>query len=96
MWSHKPPGERVARGERRRLLEGIVVLIRDTAWKCGRVERTILEFLRNDLRGRGRARIKDMLEKLEADGHKKSEFLDAIKRLEKRRIVKILIPPRSA
>jgi len=82
----------VARGERRKLLEGIVELIRDTTWKCGKVERTVLEFLRNDIRGRGRARIKDMLEKLEADGHKRSEFLDAIKRLEKRRIVRIMMP----
>ena len=85
----------MARGERRKLLEGTVVLIRDTTWKCGRVERTVLEFLRNDLRGRGKARIRDMLEKLESDGHKRGEFLDAIKRLEKRRIVKILLPPPS-
>jgi len=56
------------------------------------VERAVLEYLRSDFRGRGRARIRDLLEKLEADGRKRSEFLDAIKRLEKRRIVRIEMP----
>lgn len=82
----------MAKGERRKLLEGIVVLVRNTTWKCGRVERAVLEYLRSDFRGRGRARIRDLLEKLEADGRKRSEFLDAIKRLEKRRIVRIEMP----
>jgi len=82
----------VARGEKRKLLEGIIVLVRNTTWKCGRVERTVLGYLQNDIRGRGRARIKDLLEKLEAEGLRRSESLDAIKRLERRRIVRIELP----
>jgi len=82
----------VAKGEKCKLLEGIVVLVRNTTWKCGRVERAVLEQLRNDIRGRGRARIKDLLKKLEANGRKRGEFLDAIRRLEKRKIVRIELP----
>jgi len=82
----------VAKGEKCRLLEGIIVLVRNTTWKCGRVERTVLGYLQNDFRGRGKARIRDLLERLETEGLKRSETLDAIKRLEKRRIVKIEMP----
>ena len=82
----------MAKGERSRLLEGIIVLVRNTTWKCGRVERAVLEYLQNDVRGRGKARIRDLLRKLEADGRKRSEFLDAIRRLERRRIVRIEFP----
>ncbi len=83
----------MAKGERSRLLEGIIVLVRNTTWKCGRVERAVLDYLRNDIRGRGRARVSDLLRRLENDGRKRSEFLDAIKRLEKRRIIRIELPP---
>ena len=55
----------MAKGERSRLLEGIIVLVRNTTWKCGRVERAVLECLQNDVRGRGKARIKDLLRRLE-------------------------------
>ena len=82
----------MAKGEKCRLLEGIIVLVRNTTWKCGRVERTVLGYLQNDFRGRGKARIKDLLERLETRGLRRSETLDAIKRLEKRRIVKIEMP----
>jgi len=85
-------GRGVAKGEKCRLLEGIIVLVRNTTWKCGRVERTVLGYLQNDFRGRGKARIKDLLERLETRGLRRSETLDAIKRLEKRRIVKIEMP----
>jgi len=85
-------GRGVAKGEKGRLLEGIIVLVRNTTWKCGRVERAVLECLQNDVRGRGKARIKDLLRRLEADGRKRSEFLDAIRRLERRRIVRIELP----
>jgi len=85
-------GRGVAKGEKCRLLEGIIVLVRNTTWKCGRVERTVLGYLQNDFRGRGKARIRDLLERLETEGLRRSETLDAIKRLEKRRIVKIEMP----
>lgn len=85
-------GRGVAKGEKCRLLEGVIVLVRNTTWKCGRVERTVLGYLQNDFRGRGKARIRDLLERLETEGLRRSETLDAIKRLEKRRIVKIEMP----
>jgi len=86
------PGRGVAKGEKCRLLEGIIVLVRNTTWKCGRVERTVLGYLQNDFRGRGKARIRDLLERLEMEGLRRSETIDAIKRLERRRIVKIEMP----
>jgi len=77
--------------EAKRLLRAIAVLLRNTTWKCGRVERLVVDYLRTQLQMRGRAKtpVKDMLHHFRLSGRQKNEFLDALKRLEKRRIIKI-------
>mgnify|MGYP001028472456 FL=1 len=82
---------RRTREDAQRMIKSIAVLLYNTTWKCGNVERTVVNYLRSQLRRCGRAStpIKEMLQHLKLSGKQKSEFLDAIKRLEKRRIIKI-------
>jgi hypothetical protein len=80
-----------AKQEAQRLIKAIAVLLRNTTWKCGRVERLVVNYMRTQLQRRGRTRtpVNDMLQQLRLTGKQKNEFLDALKRLEKRRIIKI-------
>lgn len=73
------------------MIRAIVVLLKNTTWKCGSVERLVVNYLRGQIRKFGRARtpVKEMLQHFKLKGKQKSEFFDAIKRLEKRRIIKI-------
>jgi predicted nucleic-acid-binding protein len=79
------------KGERR-LVKTIVVLIRNTTWRCGKLERVIVKHLYNKhtLLGKTEMPINDILQSLKLTGKKKNEFLDAVKRLERRNIIKIL------
>jgi len=83
-------------GEKKRdtqkLVKAIVVLLRNTTWRCGRLERSIVGHLYKSNRNFGRPEmsVKEMLQNFEVTGKKKNEFLDAIKRLERRHIVRIL------
>jgi hypothetical protein len=74
------------------LVRTIVVLIRNTTWRCGKVEKSIVRHLYKRHRNFGRpgASIRDIMQNLNLSGAKKDECIDAIKRLEKRNIVKIL------
>jgi len=74
-----------------RMIKAIAVLLKNTTWKCGRVERLVVNYLRDQIRKFGRAQtpVKEMLQHFKLKGKQKSEFFDAIKRLEKRRIIKI-------
>jgi hypothetical protein len=78
-------------GETQRLVKAIVVLIRNTTWRCGKLERVIVRHLGKSKRNLGRPEmpVKEMLQNFKVTGKKKNEFLDAIKRLERRRIVRI-------
>jgi len=69
-----------------------VVLIRNTTWRCGKLERLIVKNLyrRNASFGKPEMPIKDMLKNFNLSGKKRNEFLDALKRLERRNIVRIL------
>ena len=80
------------KGSDKKLVKAIVVLIRNTTWRCGRLERSIVSHLyrRNTNFGKAGMPVKDMLQKFNVSGKKKNEFLDAIKRLERRNIVKVL------
>jgi len=75
-----------------RLVKAIVVLIRNTTWRCGKLERSIVKHLYKKNAGYGKVEmpVKDMLQSFQVTGNKKNEFLDAIKRLERRNIVRIL------
>jgi hypothetical protein len=75
-----------------RLLKTIVVLIRNTTWRCGKLERVIVAHLhrKSNHYGNPQMSIDEMLTKFNLQGKKKNEFLDAIKRLERRNIVRVL------
>jgi hypothetical protein len=77
--------------EAQRMIRSMAILLRNTTWKCGRVERLIVDHLQIQIRRceRPRISVKEMLQYLKFNGKQKSEFLDAIKRLEKRRIIRI-------
>ena len=79
--------------ETKNLIRAIVVLIRNTTWRCGRLERLIVKNLykRNVSLGRPQVPIKEILKDFKLSGKKRSEFLDAIRRLERRNIVRILL-----
>jgi transcription initiation factor TFIIIB Brf1 subunit/transcription initiation factor TFIIB len=75
------------------LVRTIVVLIRNTTWRCGKVEKSIVRHLykRNKNFGKPGASIRDIMQHLNLAGEKKDECMDALKRLEKRNIVKIML-----
>lgn len=78
--------------ETKSLVKAFVVLIRNTTWRCGKLERLIVKHLYRSSAGFGKPNmpINDMLQNFQLSGKKKNEFLDAIKRLERRNIVRIL------
>ena len=74
------------------LVRTIVVLIRNTTWRCGKVEKSIVQHLykRHRLFGKPGESVRDLIQNLIFAGEKKDECIDALKRLEKRNIVKML------
>jgi len=82
---------RHAKQEAQRLLKAIAVPLRSTTWKCGRVERLVVNYLKTQIQNRGRTQtpVNDMLTHFKLHGKQKNEFLDALKRLEKRNIIRI-------
>jgi len=82
---------RRSKEEAQHMIRAIAVLLKNTTWKCGKVERLVVNYLRDQIRKFGRAQtpVKEMLQHFKFKGKQKSEFFDAIKRLEKRRIIKI-------
>ncbi len=82
--------------ERRRseqtFVKSIVILIRNTTWRCGKLEKTIVKHLHKKRENLGRrgVPVPDMMQNLDYTGEKKNEFLDALRRLEKRNIVKLM------
>jgi hypothetical protein len=80
------------KGERRKFREAMIILIRNTTWRCGKLERLIVEHLlrRKNVGFGSRVSLNEMLKSFRVTGKKRNEFLDALKRLERRNIVKIL------
>ena len=74
------------------LVRTLVVLIRNTTWRCGKLEKSIVRHLhkRHANFGKPGMSIRDIMQNLNLTGKKKDECLDALKRLEKRNIVKML------
>ena len=72
-----------------------MVLLRNTTWKCGKIEKSIVSYLNEKLRGRSRKRVKvkDLIRHFRLQGGKRNEFMDAMRRLERRRIIKIETKP---
>jgi len=75
------------------LVQTIVFLIRNTTWRCGKLEKSIVKHLhkKNENFGRPGVSVRDIMINLGITGEKKDECLDALRRLEKRNIVKILL-----
>lgn len=73
-------------------MKNLVILLRNTTWRCGKVERSIIKHLhkRHENLGKIEVSVKDIMHNLNLAGEKRSEFFDALKRLEKRNIVKLL------
>jgi hypothetical protein len=73
------------------LVRTIVVLIRNTTWRCGKLEKSIVRHLykRHENFGKAEISVKEIMLNLNITGEKKDECLDALRRLEKRNIVKI-------
>jgi hypothetical protein len=80
-------------GDGQNVVKAIVILIRNTTWRCGKLERLIVKSLcrRNAGLGKPGMPIREMIQSFRLTGKKKSEFLDALKRLERRNIVRISI-----
>jgi transcription initiation factor TFIIIB Brf1 subunit/transcription initiation factor TFIIB len=74
------------------LVKTIVVLIRNTTWRCGKLEKSIVRHLhkRHESFSNKDMSVGDIMQNLNLAGEKKGEFLDALKRLEKRNIVKLM------
>jgi hypothetical protein len=83
---------RKKKNETKKLAKAIAVLIRNTTWRCGKLERSIVKHLykRNLNFGKPEMPITDMLRNFNLTGKKKNEFLDALRRLERRNIIRIL------
>ena len=75
------------------LVQTIVVLIRNTTWRCGKLEKSIVRHLykRHENFGKSDASVRDIMHNLNINGEKKDECLDALRRLEKRNIVKLAL-----
>ena len=73
------------------LVQTIVVLMRNTTWRCGKLEKSIVKHLykKHERFGKPGVSVKDIMMNLNITGEKKDECLDALHRLEKRNIVKI-------
>jgi hypothetical protein len=73
------------------LVKTIVVLIRNTTWRCGKLEKSIVKHLykRHENFGKAEVSVKEIMVNLNITGEKKDECLDALRRLEKRNIVKM-------
>jgi hypothetical protein len=78
------------------LVRTIVILIRNTTWRCGKLEKSIVKHLykRHENFGKSGVSVNDIMTNLNITGEKKDECLDALHRLEKRNIVRLTLIPR--
>jgi len=78
---------RFTKEKARKLYDATVRLVRYTTWKCGRVERAIINFLWNRrIRfGSRSARVREVIQAVPS----RHEALDALRRLQNRRIIRI-------
>jgi hypothetical protein len=79
-------------GSEQSIVKTLVVLTRNTTWRCGKLEKSIVKHLhkKRENLGRQSVSVPDMMQNLDSTGEKKSEFIDALRRLEKRNIVRLM------
>jgi len=82
---------RRSKEETQKMLKAVVILLRNTTWKCGKIERLVIKYLQNHLikYGSPKSSIKEMTRHFNLNGKQKSEFFDALRRLERRHIIEI-------
>ena len=75
------------------LMRTIVVLIRNTTWRCGKLEKSIVKHLHKKRENLGKKEVSagDIMHNLNFTSEKKNEFFDALRRLEKRNIVRLML-----
>ena len=84
---------RISKFETQRMLETTIVLLRNTTWKCGKVERLVVNYLRKQLKRRGCTKVKDIVEHFKSKEIRQYQFFESIERLEKRSIIKLVFDP---
>lgn len=69
----------------------IVVLVRNTTWRCGKIEKSIVKHLykRHEGFSKPGVSVKEIMLNLNINHEKRYDCLNALRRLEKRKIVKI-------
>ena len=84
--------------EAQKTLMSIATLLRHTTWKCGKIERLVVNYLqrRHQRCGSAQTPVQDIVQHFELNGKEKSEFLEAMRRLEKRNIIKISWMPHQS
>ena len=77
------------------LVRTLVFLIRNTTWRCGKLEKSIVKHLykRHENFGKPGVSVREIMTNLNITGEKKDECIDALRRLEKRNIVRITLLP---
>ena len=85
---------KIRRAEKLKRLNSVVILLRNTTWKCGRIEAAIVTHLRQVRIGR-RASLRDILKRLDPDPPRnKKRFGDvweSVERLRVRRIIEVRV-----
>ena len=76
----------------KKLVRTMVVLLRNTTWRCGKIEKPIVSYLRKrkNIFGKSETALRDVMKIMSYAGFKRQDFLDALKRLEKRQIILLL------
>ena len=79
------------------MVKAFVVLLRNTTWKCGAVERLVVSYLRGKKQNGEftHSSVNDMFEHFEVDETQHQRFFEAMDRLEKRGIIKVMFHPFS-
>jgi hypothetical protein len=84
-------------GIQSRFVEPTVILLRRTTWKCGKVERVVINFLQKKSKQPGQIQspVKEIMEHFESQNMQQSQLFEAMERLEKRNIIRVVFNPFS-
>lgn len=70
--------------------EATIVLLRNTTWKCGRIERLVVNYLRRKQGTSNQPRVNDVLEHFKPRKIQRYQIFEAIWRLQRRFIVEVV------
>ena len=72
-----------------------IIMLRNTTRKCGKIERLIVGYLRRQTEQGDSIRVEEIVENFKSKKIGKSQFFDALRRLEKRYIIRLVSNPFS-